>query len=285
MLWIIFVLLNIFGNGTALFLTKSAIKDTKLGYSGVMFVSLFFAVLWFFPVFIYSFKAYPHIFSNTNGIYYVLASIATTVCAFFLYIHALKLNDLSVFGPLDTLRPFFVVLFSFLLLNQYPESGLFFGILFTVTGALVLTLKKQFFSEVGNLKKTFFIIASTATFGLAGVLDKKTLLYMDPFKYTFFILLSVCLAYGILYLHKHKSIYRKHFLSQKLLLIGFLWATGYIGIMIALKLATPNQVIPLQMTRSLYLSVLGFIFLHEKGYVRKVLAAILMLVGVIFITH
>ena len=107
---------------------------------------------------------------------------------------------------------------------------------------------------------------------------------MDPFKYTFFILLGVCCAYGILYFRKHKQIYFSHFASKKLILSGILWAVGYIGIMIAVKLSTPNYVTPLQMSRSLYLSFLGFIFLKEKGFKRKIIAAILMLIGVFFIT-
>lgn len=122
-------------------------------------------------------------------------------------------------------------------------------------------------------------------FGLAAIFDKKTLFYIDPFKYTFFILAGVCSAYGILYVRKHKKINLTHFASANMFLIGFLWAIGYIGIMIAVKLATPNQVTPLQMTRSLYLSFLGFIFLQEKGYMRKIIATILVLVGVFFIVH
>lgn len=285
MAWIWFTLLNIFGNGTAIFITKNAVKDKKLGYGGVMFVSLFFAVLFYTPVFIYSFFLSPTLFSHIQGLYFLLAAIIITSSAFFLYVHALALNDLSVFGPLDNLRPLFVVIFSFFLLSQKPSSFLLLGIVFIITGALVLTLKRQFFKEVGNVKKTFFILASTTVFGLAAIFDKKTLMYMDPFKYTFFILLGVCSAYGILYLRKHKKIYFSHFASPKLILSGILWAVGYIGIMIAVKLSTPNFVTPLQMSRSLYLSFLGFIFLKEKGYKRKIIAAILMLIGVFFITR
>ena len=74
-------------------------------------------------------------------------------------------------------------------------------------------------------------------------------------------------------------------MNWTLLLSGLLWAIGYIGIMLAVKLATPNQITPLQMTRSLYLSFLGFVFLGEKGYVKKIIAALLMLLGVFFITR
>ncbi len=284
--WIIFTLLNIFGNGTALFLTKSIIKkEEKLGYSGVMFVTLFYAVLCYIPVFLYSFTFHPVIFSSIQGLYFLMGAIFVTASAFFLYVHALALNDLSVFGPLDNLRPFFVVLFSFWILGQQPTSLLLFGIVFIVGGAFVLTMKKDFFKKAGDIKKTLFILSSTGVFGLAAIFDKKTLFYIDPFKYTFFILAGVCGAYGILYFRRHKKLYTKHFASLRMLSVGLFWAVGYIGIMIAVKLASPNLVTPLQMTRSLFLSVLGFIFLKEKGYTRKLLAAGLMLIGVFLITR
>ena len=156
MSWIWFTLLNIFGNGTALFITKNAVKDKKLGYGGVMFISLFFAVIFYLPVFIYSFFLNSSLFSQVQGFYFLLGAIIITSSAFFLYVHALALNDLSVFGPLDNLRPLFVVIFSYFLLSQKPNSFLLIGIAFIITGALVLTLKKQFFKQVGHLKKNLF---------------------------------------------------------------------------------------------------------------------------------
>lgn len=286
MLWILFVLLNVFGNGSAIFLTKSAInKNPKLGYSGVMFVTFLFAVILYLPIFLFSFITHPVIFSNINGLYFLLASIVVTVSAFLIYVHALAINDLSVFGPLDSIRPFFVLIFSLLLLGQKPNSFLLFGVGLIFSGALVLTMTKKFFREVENFNKTFFVLASTALFGLGAVVDKKTLFYIDPLKYVFFLLLGICFTYGILYLQKHKRIHVDHFLSRKMVGIAALWVIGYIGIMIATKLSTPNHVVPLQMTRSLYLSLIGFLFLGEKGYVRKIFAAIIMLIGIFFITR
>lgn len=146
MQWILFTLLNIFGNGTAIFLTKSAIqKNPKLGYSGVMFVTLFFAVICYLPLFLFSFTLTPQISSSIYGLYYLIGAILVTTSAFFLYVHALAINDLSVFGPLDNLRPFFVVIFSFLILGQQPKPWLLLGVIFIVAGALTLTLKKEFF--------------------------------------------------------------------------------------------------------------------------------------------
>ncbi len=285
MQWILLTLLNVFGNGSVIFFTKSAIKNTKFGYAGVMFITLFFAVVLYLPIFIFSYITHPVISSSIDGYYFLLASIILTIFNFFIYFHAIVINDLSVFGPLDSARPFFVILFSLLLLGQVPTHYIVFGSILIFLGAIILTFSKKFLTEAGNFHKTFFVILSTGLFGFISIIDKKALASIDPIKYVFFVLLSVCIASGIIYFSKTKHIIFKQFLSLKLLAMGVLWVIGYIGIMSAVKISTPNQVIPLQMTRSLYLSFLGFAFLGEKGYLRKIIAAVVMLIGVYFIVQ
>lgn len=195
---------------------------------------------------------------------------------------------MSILGPLENLRPFFVVLFSLLLLQEQPTIFLFLGIIFIVIGTMVLNVKKRFwslsqFQQYG--KETFFIIASTALFGLESIFDKKALRYIDPSKYAFFILLGMCLGFGVFYISHKKTYERKHLFSWYLIAIGIFFAIGYFGIITAVSLASPNLVTPVQMIRSLYLSLLGFVFLREKNYVRKITAAVLMLIGVFLIVR
>lgn len=207
---------------------------------------------------------------------------------FFLYTKALSLGDLSVIGPLDTTRPFFVVIFSIFILHQLPTQFLLIGILCIVLGALLLTLKPRFLQTVDHLKNSpeiLFILASTAIFALESIFDKKALGYTQPLEYSFLIMLGVSLSFGLQYIFTTKRIRLTSLLSPVIIGSGFLWTLAYLGIMTATKLATPNVVVPTQMTRSLYLSLLGFLFLGEKGYVKKILAAALMLLGVYFITR
>jgi drug/metabolite transporter (DMT)-like permease len=285
MSWILLTLLNVFGNGSVIFFTKSAIRDTKLGYAGVMFITLLFAIIIYLPIFAFSYVTHPVISSSIEGYYFLSASIILSVITFYIYFHAIAINDLSVFGPLDSTRPFFVILFSLFLLGQSPTLFILFGAVLIFLGVIVLTISRKFFTQAGNFRKTFFVILSTGMFGFISIIDKKALFYIDPIKYVFFILLSVCVASGVIYFSKTRKVFLKQFLSLKLVAMGAMWVIGYVGIMSAVKISTPNQVIPLQMTRSLYLSFLGFVLLREKGYIRKIVAAIIMLLGVFILVQ
>jgi drug/metabolite transporter (DMT)-like permease len=285
MQWIWFTLLNVFANGSVIFFTKSAVKQPKIGYSGVMFASLFFACLIYLPIFLINYLSNPVISSAATGYFLLLASIFLSIINFFIYVHAIAINDLSVFGPLDSIRPFFVILFSSLLLSQQPTLFIFLGTILIFLGVLILTISRKFFREVENFKKTFFVVLSSAMFGFISIIDKKTMVYISPINYVFFVLLSVCIANGIVYFLKTKNINFKPLISYRFFGMGILWVIGYLGIMTAIKIASPNQTIPLQMTRSLYLSFLGFMFLKEKGYFKKIAAALVMLAGVYFLVQ
>lgn len=288
MSWIFFTLWNVLGNGTATFILKQQTKNEKLGYVGVMLIALCYCSLALFPIFLFNFLTHPMLFSNPNGIPFYLGSILFNIAGFYCFIKALSLNELSFFGPLETIRPFFVVLLSLFLFHEQPTLFIIMGIACIVVGATVLQLQKSFGLFVEKLFTSpapLWVIGSAVFFAITSVLDKHALLYSNPFIYAFLVSMGITLGFVLLQKLSPKNIKHTHFFSPILLGTGILLMIGQIGIYIALKLASPNVVVPLQMTRSLYLSFLGFVILREKGYKRKIVAAILMLIGVFFITR
>ncbi len=287
MSWIFFTLLNVFGNGTATFILKKQTNNPRLGYVGVMLISLFFSALALLPIFVWRFLNDPTVFSSDLGFFYFVGSLFFNTIAFYCFIKALSLNELSFFGPLETLRPFFVVVLSLIFLAEQPTLFLIIGITSIVVGAVVLQLQKNLSTFVKKLFRSqapFFVIASTFCFAITSLLDRQALQFIDPLKYSF--LLMTGLVFGFILIQKlgQKRLEKKYFGHPVFILTGLLLTLGTIGISLALKNASPNVVVPIQMTRSLYLSFLGFVVLGEKGYRRKLLAAFLMLLGVFFIT-
>ncbi len=288
MSWIFFTLLNVFGNGTATFILKKQTNNPRLGYVGVMLISLLFSALTLFPFFLWRFFASPILFSNSLGFFYFLGSLFFNILAFYFFIKALSLNELSFFGPLETLRPFFVVVLSLIFLAEQPTLFLIVGISSIVIGAVVLQLQKNlstFIKKLFHSSAPFFVVASTFCFAITSLFDRQALHFIDPMKYSF--LLTGGLVLGFIFIQKisKKRIERKYFYHSTFILTGILLAIGSLGIGFALKAASPNVVVPVQMTRSLYLSFLGFTVLGEKDYRRKIVAAFLMLLGVFFITR
>jgi uncharacterized membrane protein len=285
MSWVILTLLNAITNGTAIFLIKLSTKKKNSDYASIMYFALLYALLAFSPLIIYKFLNHQMILANTSGIPYLFLGMLSSIAAYFFYIKAIALNELSVFGPLENLRPFFVVLFSLLILQQLPTLLQLTGIFLIVLGGIMINLKKGNYKIRNVNKGIIYVITATALFGLGSIFDKNALKSFDPIVYAFFILLSVTIFYGVIYFKKQKKFLAKNVFSVYPIATGVLLMIGYITIYSAIQIATPNLVIPVQMTRAIYLTLLGFVFLKEKDYAKKILAAFIMLIGVILITH
>ncbi len=285
MSWIFFTLVNVFGNGTALFAYKIAFKRLKIGVYSVMFASFLFASIFYLPVFFYISRNSLTFFSSSQGVIFFLISIIGNAFAIYLNVLAIKSGELSVVGPLENLRPFFVVLFSLVFLKEIPSAAVMLGTSLIVIGAMVLHFKKDFsqiYQSLGS-KVSKLMLASTALYGLVAVVDKRALEYIGPAEYAFMFLLGLSVVYAGLAIKEGGRIEIQKAINKYSLIIGFLMMIGIFGIFQALKLASPNLVIPLQMTRSLYLALLGFLVFKEKGYFKKIVAALIMLSGVVLI--
>lgn len=283
--WTLLTIINVLGNGTALFLLKKAL-DKSLDYIETtlsLFVVTFFVIA---PFFFIGFLKNPVLFSHPAGFIYYLTASTIGVFGYIFYAKALASNDLSIVGPLDNLRPFFVVIFSIIILGQFPKNNQIIGILLIIIGAFVLKFQtniKSFFESVFRSKASLYILITTALFALSSIFDKKSLAYINPLSYTFLIFAGQSIIFGLITLKKSKKINAKIFLNPKILFAGLCFGFGSIALMTAFQKASPNVVVPVQMTRSLYLAFLGIFLLREKGLLKKALATIIMLAGVCFI--
>lgn len=284
--WFLFALLNVLGNGTALFIYKLTINKPGVRMYYVLSYALVVAAIIFFPLFLISYVASPILFTKPLAIVLAVVSLVVNVLALYFFVNALKLGELSFIGPLENLRPLFAMLFSITFLQESPSVNLLAGALLVTLGAMLLHWKKRFREVIQafvNSKATIYIGLSALLFGLASVIDKVVLASIDPIKYSFLFMLGLAFGYNLLsrkFDAKSKVSVNKH-----IIIIGFLLALGFIGIFKALSLASPSQVVPIQMTRSLYLAVLGFLILKEKDYLKKIAAAIIMLLGVFLIVR
>jgi len=156
------------------------------------------------------------------------------------------------------------------------------GTIFIVVGAMLLHFHKNMNLRLDSvqLKPTLYILISTFLYGSNAIIDRKALAYIEPIAYAYFLFIALSLFFG-LYLRARGRKFDINLLKNRTIIaIGVLVVIGNVAIFLALKDASPNFVVPVQMTRSLYLAFLGFIFLGEKGYIRKIIAALLMLTGV-----
>ena len=281
MSWLFFTLVNVFANGTVAFLFKRESKRLKITHIEIIFYSFFISVLFFTPFFIFYWLS-NGISVERGGFPYFFVAQLFGIIATIYFVKAYSIGEISIIGPLESLRPFFVVILAILFLQEIPTSSMILGTIFIVVGAMLLHFHKNMNLRLDSvqLKPTLYILISTFLYGSNAIIDKKALAYIEPIAYAYFLFIALSLFFG-LYLRARGRKFDINLLKNRVIIaIGVLVVIGNVAIFLALKDASPNFVVPVQMTRSLYLAFLGFILLGEKGYIRKIIAALLMLTGV-----
>jgi drug/metabolite transporter (DMT)-like permease len=284
--WTTFTLLNIIANGSAIFIYKATNTKFKMGFIEVMFEAILFAFFTYLLFFFLYFHS-AEFFFDIRIIFYLIMSIFLNTFALYFYIRSISTGELSLLAIIENLRPLFVVIFSFFFLKEQISYNLMLGTLLIISATVILFIQKKLSNIIRSIKESkavIFMIFSTALYGLDGIVDQCALKIIDPSKYILFLLGGMSLTYAMI-LIKSRNFSQLKIFTPSIAMMGVLLALGFIGIINALKLANAVFVIPLQMTRSLYLSLLGFIFLKEKDYFRKIVAAILMLAGVFLIVR
>jgi len=109
-------------------------------------------------------------------LFYAMA-ILLWLLAIWLYFKAVQEGEASRVITAFNIIPFFVLFFAVFLLGETVSSAQFVGIVFLVSGAILVSLKKSKHSLVR--KWILFVVISAALFGLDTIITKHLLLSVD----------------------------------------------------------------------------------------------------------
>ncbi len=223
------------------------------------------------------------------GIFYILMT--------FLYFHAIKIEELSKVIPLFYLTPLFILIIAAFFLGEIFTPIKYLGIILLVIGAMLISSNKLSF----NFGKAFwFMVLASVVMAINQVITKYLLGFADFWTIFGYIRIGAFAALVpsiIMNIESFKSIYKKQGLrpfgfitaSESLNVLGVLSitlaaATGFITLANALSSVQPFFVLLLTIIISvLYPQILK----EEIGrsiVARKVVAIVIMFVGVILIS-
>ena len=251
----------------------------------------FFVTLAFYPqINFLSFLSLWHL--------YLLKAVSVGL-ATFLYFSLLEKHEISTVSPLINLSPLFLLVLSSIFLLESITSLQLVGIFIIILATYFLEIvnhhhhkKNPHKHHLINLNKkdySFFmlIISLLFVFSFAAIADKMLLQIVDVYTNMFFT--STIILAAILCNNLKKKNLRKSFESlnrgHMLLIISFLTIASNFLILFAIAIpgALVSLIIPLRRTSTLFSSFFGGLLFHEKHLGKKLLAILLMLIGVVLI--
>ena len=220
-----------------------------------------------------------------------LASIVATV-GYYYQTKAQRHTDISYCAPLQNLAPLFLLIFAYLFLHETISTVQLLGVLAIVAGSYTLAIEPgtKLFPGLQSIFNGpgWHIAISVVLLAVAAVLDKFMLGIIRPVTYVFFGWLFMNLTWislhWIQYDWSHVLVdFKKGWHWLLLSAIFSLASALFFFEGIASPAVLVSLALPLKRISALIETLFGGALFHEKHLPRRLLAGLIMLVGVVLI--
>ncbi|MGM0504394.1 MAG: EamA family transporter [Bacteroidota bacterium] len=214
-------------------------------------------------------------------------NIATSI----LYLKAIKRADLSIVIPLTTFTPLFLLITSPLIVNEFPNIFGIIGIFLIVSGSYILNIKEKNnglfapFKALINNKGAQLMLLVAFLWSITSNFDKVGLQNSSPLFWG--VIINLFITIGItpfIFIYSRKNIKQIPKNLKTLVPVGVFHGLMIVFHMISISLTLVAYLISIKRTSALLSVVFGSVVFKEKGIKERLLGAVIMILGVLFIT-
>ena len=285
MLWFIFAFLTALFEATKDVLSKKSLKDIDE-----------YVVAWSLPFFALPFLLPILLFTEIPPLgerFWLALVTGGTLYAFtlVLYMKAIKSSDLSITVPMLTFTPLFLLITSPLMVGEFPGIFGLIGIFLIVTGSYLLNINKKsqgYFAPFKALLKekgprlmlvVAFIWSITANIDKIGLQNSSPLFWVIAVDiYVALLMLPLCTF------RRNRKTAQIRANWRALLTLGLFGGLTAVCQMTAISLTLVAYVISIKRTSAIGGVLFGYLIFKEKGIRARLVGAIVMVLGVLFIT-
>jgi drug/metabolite transporter (DMT)-like permease len=208
---------------------------------------------------------------------------------------ALKNLQISNALPLLALTPGFVAVFAFLFLGEVLKTQEVLGLILLIVGTYILeskNLKEIFFPLNAFLRSKYhhYILAALLLFTASSVMDKLLLIKLEltPISLTAFQHLYFALLFLLIYfLFKGKLVNRSPQINKAdvmwIILISILTIGYRYTQVVSISLASVALTLAVKRTSVLWATIIGGRIFKDSNLIKKTIAVLFILLGVILI--
>lgn len=285
MLWFIFAFLTALFEATKDVLSKKSLKDIDE-----------YVVAWSLPCFALPFLLPLLLFTEIPPLgerFWLALVTGGTLYAFtlVLYMKAIKSSDLSITVPMLTFTPLFLLITSPLIVGEFPGIFGLIGIFLIVTGSYLLNINKKSYGYLAPFKALLkekgprlmlvvaFIWSITANIDKIGLQNSSPLFWVIAVDiYVALLMLPLCTF------RRNRKTAQIRANWRALLTLGMFGGLTAVCQMTAISLTLVAYVISIKRTSAIGGVLFGYLIFKEKGIRARLVGAIVMVFGVLFIT-
>jgi uncharacterized membrane protein len=219
-----------------------------------------------------------------------------TVSLYVLATRALRHLDVSEYSPLMNLSPLFLFIISWIFLGELPSLLNIFGIVMIVFGAYFLEIRNHDWlgpiKRIQNNKYVQILLLGIIFASLSALMDKVILsngVNVDTFYFYKRVIVALILVFISSFFFKgYKDIilvYKRSFIWVLLAGIFYMLADYTYFIAVAMPATLVSLIIPVKRVSTAVSTLLGGESFHEKHIPHKVVACLVMVLGVFLIVQ
>ena len=210
--------------------------------------------------------------------------------AFYLYMKAIKLSPLSLSIPFLSFTPVFMILTGFIVLGEVPNSWGIIGIGFVVAGSYLLNVtqvKYGYFAPFRAILRepgSILMLVVAFIYSFLAVLGKKAIQHSSPLFFGCFFLEALNITTLIFFPFLEKIRWRDILkVPVKGLSVGLMLFLHALFHCLAINMIEAVYMIAVKRMSILFSVVYGWILFKESDISARMLGALFMFAGVVFI--
>ena len=285
MLWFIFAFLTALFEATKDVLSKKSLKDIDE-----------YVVAWSLPFFALPFLLPILLFTEIPPLgerFWLALVTGGTLYAFtlVLYMKAIKSSDLSITVPMLTFTPLFLLITSPIMVGEFPGIFGLIGIFLIVTGSYLLNINKKSqgylapFKALLKEKGPRLMLVVAFVWSITSNIDKIGLQNSSPLFWVIAVDIYVALLMlPLCTFRRNRKTAQIRANWRALLTLGLFGGLTAVCQMTAISLTLVAYVISIKRTSAIGGVLFGYLIFKEKGIRARLVGAIVMVFGVLFIT-
>ncbi|KON30387.1 hypothetical protein AC480_01215 [miscellaneous Crenarchaeota group archaeon SMTZ1-55] len=196
--------------------------------------------------------------------------------------------DLSVVYPIARSAPVFVAVFAVLFLNEQLSTTGIIGILGVMGGVYLLTIEGARFRSWSMLrnKGVLFAVLTALAVTTYSLIDKQGAQFFPPILYVWLENAVSLIPLSVIIVHSKRNVIRPEWHQNKGIIIvsGFLGLLSYALIILVMQTFQVSYIVSIRQVSVVFGVILGGAILHERHLKKRLLASILIFIGLFLIT-
>jgi len=213
------------------------------------------------------------------------------ITAIILYIKAIKRSPLSITVPFLGLTPLFLILTSYVVLDESVDSSGIIGIVLVASGAYCLNLGKTKAGLLGPIravykeKGSFMMVMVAAIYSISAVLGKVCAQNSSPLFFCLFYVLTLpVVLFPIVITNTSKRDLKTAFTTTSFVFIGLFYGLSIMCHLTAIVRVEVPYMISVKRMSLLFGIIYGRFVFKEKKFTERLAGGLLIVAGITCIT-